>query len=379
MERGLRYVIVAGVWLAMCGVSVAAPLPDVGTEDSTGGIRIEHSEVSCVVAEQHPCFEARLEPIEEVRGARVYFSPEGGRHWYSVAMERRDGTFVGIIPKPKHELKGLDYYIEAAGEGIQVGRTADFSPVVESGVGACKGGRVAAALGSAIVTVAVPAAPPGAGATVLAGFSTEGVTLVTGTAAVGGGSAAGAAAAATTGASAGSSGMSTAVIVGGVAGAGAVAGVVALAAGGEDEPENADVSGRWTGTAHGTMTLPGVAEVCEWDWGIEMDLQQSGVPISADPVFTLLASAGPRFPSGTGPFGHSDPCDLDYIGRSGVLRARGSVSGTSISFEVTNPDPDATLRLAFTGTVQQSQMSGTYSGSHAPGADDSGTWSLRRP
>jgi hypothetical protein len=227
----MRYFAAAGLFalLIQAGASSDAPQPEPADPDP---IQIVHSGPSCVVAGQFPSLEARFEPADRVRQARVHFRPEGGRHWYSVAMEQRGDLFLGVLPKPKTSLHRLDYYIEVTGASLESGRTAEHSPQIESGPGACEGKKAAAVLASAVVKV-IPPEGVGGAPIVPAGFSGSGVVPAaapaTGSAtaaAAGAGSAAGAAAAA-----GGVSG--TLLIVGGVAVAGGVAAVTV--GGGGDE------------------------------------------------------------------------------------------------------------------------------------------------
>ena len=204
----------------------SAPSSSSQTEGSTltnadlvgtvGGIQIEHSAVGCVVAEQHPCFEARLHPAGKVREARLRFRPAGGRHWHSVAMEQRGERFTGILPKPKATLSSFDYYIDVIDQDLLSVRTEEYSPSVEAGPLACQGKVAAATMGTALVAVTGPAGVAGA-PLVPAGFSGSGVV----------GAGAGAA-------SAGGIGTTPLLVVGGVVAAGAAVGV---AAGGEDAPD----------------------------------------------------------------------------------------------------------------------------------------------
>ena len=152
-----------------------------------GGVVIDHSPVGCVVAAQFPRFDARFDPADEVAEARVCFRPRGRRDWYSVVMQRRGATFTGILPKPKENLEGLDYYIEAIGRDLESSRTEEYSPQVVAGAGACQGKKVAAVLASASVVITPPLGLAGA-PLVPAGFLASGVAAAgapTGTAAGG--------------------------------------------------------------------------------------------------------------------------------------------------------------------------------------------------
>lgn len=181
------------------------------------GIAIDHQAVGCVIAERFPRYEARLTPSEKVGRARLHFKPEGGLHWYSVAMKREGEAFEGVLPQPTKSLKAFTYYIEVTATDLGTSRTPEFTSVVGSGPVACKDKVVAGALASSAVNVAAPsgapAIPPGFASTgVVTAGSTTGPAAVTG------------------GAGGGMSGTTIAIL--GVAAAGGAAGIAVAAGGG---------------------------------------------------------------------------------------------------------------------------------------------------
>jgi hypothetical protein len=64
-------------------------------------LTIDHSGVSCVVADQYPQLEAALNPGDGVGRARIHFRPEGGVHWYSVPLKKEGLAYAGVLPKPR--------------------------------------------------------------------------------------------------------------------------------------------------------------------------------------------------------------------------------------------------------------------------------------
>jgi hypothetical protein len=188
---------------------VAAAIPTAAWAEAPA---INHDAVGCIVADKFPRLEARFDPTENVSRGRLRFRPTGGAHWYSVPMNKEAEAFVGILPKPTPKLKSLDYYVEVTATDFATGRTREYTPAVVSGLGACQADKITAgSLGSASVTLEVPAGAPA----IPPGFS--GVGIASGTAAV-------AVAAAATGGGVGG----TALVLGGlaVAGAGTAAAVV---------------------------------------------------------------------------------------------------------------------------------------------------------
>jgi len=154
-------------------------------------------------------------------------------------MEETGEAFVGVLPKPKKSLKGLDYYIEVTGSRMETSRTEEYSPVVVAGVGACADKKVAAGLAAAAVVVAPPPGMSGA-ALVPAGFSSSGVTAgTTPTAASTGASGGGSAGATAAGGGIGATGL----VIGGLVVAGG-AGVAVAAAGGGGGSDSSSGSSR---------------------------------------------------------------------------------------------------------------------------------------
>ena len=211
---------------------------------SAQGLAIAHDPVGCVVAERLPQIEARIDPAASVAEARVLFRPKGGLHWYAVRMAPAAGGFQALLPRPKKDLAGLDYYVEATARGAATVRTEEYSPVVSADVGACRGGRVATSTAAGTVALQAPAgAPP-----IPAGFSTAGVAstsvaaagaaaagAATGTAAAGTAAGTAAAGGAAAGAAGGGGIGGTTLLVGGLVVAGGAAAAVVATRGNDDE------------------------------------------------------------------------------------------------------------------------------------------------
>jgi hypothetical protein len=191
-------------------------------------VTIEHHAVGCAAAGKFPRLEARLAPAETVATARLVFQGQTN-DWYSVAMKPEGAVFVGVLPKPKKELKSFRYYIEVTDKALGTNRTADFTASVVDGSGACNGKTMAGALGTASVVLQGPA-----GAAALpAGFASTGVAVAGSAAgtgsAVGATGAAGSGAGVSGGAAAGAAGAgggglsaTTIGVVGGVVAGGAL-------------------------------------------------------------------------------------------------------------------------------------------------------------
>jgi hypothetical protein len=152
------------------------------------------------------------------------------KDWYSVSMKAEGAVFVGVLPKPKKDLKSFRYYIEVTDKSLGTNRTAEYEAAVVDSASACKGKLLASALSSASVVLQGPAGV----AALPAGFASSGVVA---------GSAAGSSAAAGAGASAAGAGGgigATALVIGGVAAAGGAAAVVAAKGGGDGSSSNSN-------------------------------------------------------------------------------------------------------------------------------------------
>lgn len=194
-------------------------------------LTIDHTGVTCMVADRFPRLEASLSPGDEVGRARIHFRPEGGVHWYSVPLAKEGTAFAGVLPKPLSNLKGLDYYMEAVGTSLGTTRTKDVHAVVESGPAACKDKAIAKGLGSATVSIQGPAGVSGA-PLVPAGFSPSGVVAAAEPASSATASSPSGAGGKGAAAGTGMSGTTLGLLVGG--GALLVGGVAAAASGGGD-------------------------------------------------------------------------------------------------------------------------------------------------
>lgn len=309
--------VCAGVSVLSAISAFAAPAAD-----------IEHAPVACVAAEKFPRLEARVSPTETVAAVRLVFQGQTA-DWYSVAMKPEGAVFVGVLPKPKKELKSFRYYIEVTDKAMGTNRTAEYTAAVVDSTSACKGKVMAGALGSASVILQGPAGV----AALPAGFASSGV--VAGSAA---GTTAGAGSAATSagGAAAGGGLGATALVVGGLAAGGAVA-VGVAAAGGGDAGGDTSSSGSNRSVAISISFLP-----------------LPGIDISAcGPGLSTFSSQGVSFTEPAGSF------DTTWSPATpNVMRATGTASATSLQANIscTNGARAGTI----TATGSNYTMSGTF-------------------
>src|SRR5260370_7651861 len=123
--------ILATAFLAAAAGAGWAP-PNVLGAASSDGVSIDHSAVSCVLAGQYPRMHARITPPEGLNRARLYFRAAGSGGWYFVEMKpgTETGPFDATLPKPKHTMRALDYYIEAISDTFVESRPTEHHPTI---------------------------------------------------------------------------------------------------------------------------------------------------------------------------------------------------------------------------------------------------------
>jgi hypothetical protein len=351
------------------------------------GVSIDHTGVGCVIAGRYPRFDARLDPAGSVARARLHFRPEGGPHWYFVDMKSEAGLFRGILPKPQKSLHRFSYYIDVTDKGFNASRTAEFALDVASGPAACGKQKVlAGSLAKAKVLIHAPEGVTGAPA-LPAGFASEGVVTVT---------SAGVETAATSGAGGGLG--STALIVGGLAAAGGAAAVIATSKGeggsstpgppvttppgpppttlpAPTPPPATDLSGTWIGNRPGdgmVLTWSFCSDLCPntpISSGVDMllTLSQSGINLSGN----LLLTTREAQPAGCAA---APNCTKGGIGEVTPFSVTGTVSGTSVTMQLTDGGPGSPAIMS--GTATGNRMTGSLTGTANNGASITGTWSV---
>ena len=323
---------------------------------SASATEIAHDGVACVIAGSFPRLEARLTPADSVGRARVVFRAEAGPHWYSVAMQPAGDGFAGVLPKPLGSLKRFVYYLEVTDRALETFRTAEYTPTVVAGLGACRDKTMAGALSSAAVALEAPVGAP----LVPAGFASSGVVSVAGAPASAAGSgtapAGGAGAAAgTAGATAAgmAAGVKAALIVGaGVAVAGGVA-VAAAAGGGSDEGTNGGQDNPGSSPGPNPSPSPGAATPF---YSITFSPFPPGLDVSACAGRSLNWVSQAVAPNTSGVF------DQTWApNEPNTLRVAGSVNETSFNATLT------CISGPGSGTIQATGSGGSYQGTFSFG------------
>lgn len=83
------------------------------TEPRAAGPRIDHQPARCVLEGRLAVVRARIEPDGADLRARLFFRESAGATWYWVDMERQDGAWTGVLPRPSHDALWVAYVIEA--------------------------------------------------------------------------------------------------------------------------------------------------------------------------------------------------------------------------------------------------------------------------
>jgi SH3-like domain-containing protein len=310
-------------------------------------LSVDHDKVGCVVAGQHPRFEACLTPAEDVGRAQIHFHAADGDPWYAVDL-KPDGTcFSAYLPKPQKRTRQFTYYVHALDRSFNATQIPAAAPddayrvqVVKRERDCAAGSRLARSVAKAGASILVFLAHPGSGAAAaasggaLAGFSMDAVVMssVAGasTTAVttGGGAAAGGA----------GGGSSSALLVGaGVAAAGAGVYAVTKIVGGDSESES----------------HTGAPETVTGTWGLEVRCQGRTENASTATI-RINQTAGGSF-SGTAP-------GTDYDGDTFTLRISGTYVASSgqISGRLTSTFTSGTVRVDTFSTVLRSTDTGFF-------------------
>ena len=368
----------------------AAPKPPapVAVAPSAGGatVSIEHRDVGCIVAGHYPKLEACFSPDARVGRGRVLFRAAGSDPWYYVDMSRDGPCYSAVLPKPKPELKGFEYFVDvidkAFAEAHKPERAPEqaFTPRVVKKQDDCDPARKMALFlprlvnpivvgiarnpaGSVLSAVAAKALESHA---LLTGFSSEGVIV----------SSTGAAPAAASGSSTSSGTSATAhagggvpkiAIVGGVVAAGVLVAVAAGGGGGGDSGSAAggsgsggsggsapgggsgtSIAGQWTGnSASGnglTFQFGSEGISCSSKYDIAANLTQTGNAVGGNMTY-----AGRTFTCSA-----ADP-QLQQIldnallpGDAGGFPLSGSATDTSVTLTIST--------ITFTGTYNRTTM-----------------------
>ena len=176
--------------LGICGLPSFLAAAETGAASG-----IDHKPIGCIVAGKFPTFQACFG--SNTPQARVYFRAQGGPSWYSVLMKPQGSCEVGILPKPKRGIGGINYYIETIGRAMQSVRTEEFAPRVVDHQGECEKDKpVAAPVDSASVVLSsaagAPAVPVGFTSAGIAGAGGLSPLAIAGLTVAGGGAAGGA-------------------------------------------------------------------------------------------------------------------------------------------------------------------------------------------
>jgi Bacterial SH3 domain len=272
-------------------VEVSAAAPATPSERKTppasaapaGGapVVIEHRDVGCVVAGQYPKFEACFNPGESVGRGRVLFRAAGTDPWYYVDMTPDGPCYSAVLPKPKPQLKGFEYFVDVMDKSFAESHKPErapeqsFAPRVVTKQEDCDPARKVALFIPRLVqpiVIGIARAPSGSvlsavaakaleSKLVLSGFAPDGVIVSATGAAPGASPASSSASSSSTGGSGGAGAgggiPKIALIGGGIAAAGVIVAVAAGGGGGSGSGGSSGGSSGSGGSGGSSPTSPG--------------------------------------------------------------------------------------------------------------------------
>jgi hypothetical protein len=356
--------LAAGPLLSGGPVNAAASTAQ-AAKTSSAPVAIEHDDVDCVVAGQHPKLSACFVPSADVARARIEFRSLDTEPWYYVELAREGDCYSALLPKPLKSSRGFHYFVDAINRDFGESREPERAPdrshavrVVAKEVDCHEMKKLALMVWKPAAPIVVGIARNAAGKAVAAGaasgpvtpagFSSDGLASTTAASTSGGG------------------GVGKALlVVGGLAAAGAGA---ALALRSADSSTPPSLTGRWTGlVANGEgasyeFSYKGIA--CVYAWDITLDLTQSGDGVTGTGTETngrVQCTTSARVPVTLG-------------GGSGSVA--GSVtSGSQVTLNRASTFP------AFTGTFNASSLRLVAKGDlsqQGVSIPVTATWALRR-
>jgi uncharacterized protein YraI len=360
------------------------PAPAAVAASAAGApVSIEHRDVGCIVAGHYPKLEACFSPDASVGRGRVLFRAAGSDPWYYVDMSRDGSCYSAVLPKPKPELKGFEYFVDvidrAFAESHKPERAPEqaFTPRVVKKQDDCDPARKMALflprLGKPIV-VGIARSPTGSvlsaaaakaleSHALLTGFSSDGV-IVSSTGAAPGAASGTSTSSGTSATAQAGGGLPKIAIVGGVVAAAGV--LVAVAAGGGGGSGGSgssgaggsggsapgggasSIAGQWTGnSASGnglTFQFSDEGVSCSSKYDIAANFTQSGGALGGNMTYS-----GRSFTCTA-----SDP-ELQQIlntvllpGDSGGFPLSGTATDTNVTLTIST--------ITFTGTHSRTTM-----------------------
>ncbi len=371
----------------------ATATPSAAPAAAAAPVSIDHRDVGCIVAGQYPKLDACFSPDASVGRGRVLFRAAGTDPWYYVDMTRDGPCYSAVLPKPKPELKGFEYFVDVVDKAFAETHKPDrapeqaFAPRVVKKQGDCDPARKMALFLPRLanpIMVGVALDPSGGVLTaaaakileskaLLAGFSSDGV-VVSGTGAAPGAASSGSSSAGTS--SAASHGIPKIALVGGAVAAAAVVAAVAAGGGGgggtgssaSSSPSSGSggsgsgVAGQWVGSAANGRGLNyqfGDQDVsCTFTYDITFNLTQNGGSVGGNMTYA----------------GHTHTCTVpDAAAQQIINAALAGIPGDSGGFPVngsTNNAGSVTVTIAgiiFAGSYNANSMDMTGSFASNPG------------
>jgi len=94
---------------------------------------VEHQQVACTVPDQPFTLCAAVRDDGDVAKVRVFFRPEGDRHFLTAEMAFDGIRYCGTLPAPRQgKLKSLEYYVEAIDATYNAARTSKYRMLIQA-------------------------------------------------------------------------------------------------------------------------------------------------------------------------------------------------------------------------------------------------------
>jgi hypothetical protein len=111
--------------------AAAAPAPAPAPADEPPVV--EHQQVPCTVPDRPFTLCTAVRDDGDVAKVRVFFRPEGDRHFMTAEMGFDGIRYCGTLPAPRQgKLKSLEYYVEAIDTTFNASRTSKYRMLIQT-------------------------------------------------------------------------------------------------------------------------------------------------------------------------------------------------------------------------------------------------------
>lgn len=130
LEAPTGYRIAEGPRIVSVGAGADLQAAVVLASQAFSPLSIDHEPSGCVRAETHSLIDARIEPLEAVQEARVFFRSNRTQEFFHALMIPLQARFRACLPPVLEDAGPVDYYFAAESRAGVFVRTAPFSLAV---------------------------------------------------------------------------------------------------------------------------------------------------------------------------------------------------------------------------------------------------------